>query len=561
MKANILSIALAGGMTALLMSSCSSKMKELPADYFSTTPNPLEVVANRIPAVVTGNIPAKFFLQNATLTVTPVLAYNGTELPYSPTTFQGEKVRGNNSVISFQNGGRMTIPVNYSYQPEMANCNLFLTFSVDQNGKKYVLPRVKVAEGCIATSTLADAATITPALTPDKFQRVINEKYSADIRFLINQANVRQSELDSKEVKDLNKTIADANNDAFREIRELNIQSYASPEGALDFNTRLAENRELNTQLYLQNQLKKDKVTEFGELTSQFTPEDWEGFQKLVAASNIQDKELILSVLSMYKDPEQREQEIRNLSSVFDELADQILPQLRYSRITASIDVIGKSDNEINRAVDTDPSALNVDELLYAATLTDDVNRKVKIYEAATRLYPADYRGFNNLGLMQYQLKNFNNAAANFDKAASLAPNAPEVMMNQGLIALLDNDGQAANASFGKAAGYDGLGEALAVYYIQQGDAAAAARAAGDAKTNNAGLAHILAKDYSKALSTLNAVKNPDATTYYLKAIVAARTNNTTDVLKNLSQVKRHDASMAAKAANDIEFAKYKHLF
>ena len=557
----ILSITLVGGAAALIMSSCGSKMKELPADYFSTTPNPLEVVAYRVPAVVTGNIPAKFFVKDAVLTVTPVLAFAGTELPYSSISFQGEKVRGNNTVVSYANGGRLTIPVNYSYQPEMQNSELYLTFAVEQGGKKYVLPRVKVADGCLATSTLADAATVDPALTPDKFQRIINEKYSADIRFLINQANLRQSELDSKEVRDLNKTIADAANDTFREIKELNIQSYASPEGTLEFNTRLAENRERNTQDYLQRQLKKDKVTEFGELTSQFTPEDWEGFQRLVAASNIQDKDLILSVLSMYNDPETREQEIRNLSSVFDELADQILPQLRYSRITASIDVIGKSDNEINRAVDTDPSTLTADELLYAATLTDDPNRQLKIYEQATRIYPNHYRGFNNLGLVKYRLKDYNSAAANFDKAAQLNPSAPEVQMNQGLIALLDNDAAAANTAFGKAAGYEGLGDALGVYYIQQGDANAAVRAFGNSKTNNAAVAQILAKDYSKAMSTLNAVNTPDATTYYLKAIVAARTNNATDVMKNLAQVKKLDPAMASAAINDLEFANYKRYF
>ena len=558
MKFNLLTVAITGSTAAVLMSSCSSKMKEIPADYFSTNPNPLEVVANRIPAVVTGNIPAKFFVKNATLTVTPVLVYNGTETPYSSISFQGEKVRGKNTVISYDNGGRMSIPVNYTYQPAMRNSELYLTFAVDQKGKQYVLPRVKVADGCIATSAMVDATEVDPALTPDKFQRIINEKYSADIRFLINQANLRQSELDSKEVRDLNQTIADASKDTFREIKELNIQSYASPDGSLDFNTRLAENRENNTKSYLERQLKKDKVTEFGELTAQFTPEDWEGFQKLVAASNIQDKQLILSVLSMYKDPEQREQEIRNLSSVFDELADQILPQLRYSRITASIDVIGKSDNEINRAVDTDPSTLTVDELLYAATLTEDPARKVKIYETATRIYPNDFRGFNNLGLVQFQQKNFNSAAANFDRAASLAPDAPEVKMNQGLIALLDNDAAAANTAFGKAAGIDGLGEALGVYYLQQGDANNAVRAFGDSKTNNAALAQILAKDYSKAITTLNNVKNPDADTYYLKAIVAARTNNATDVVKNLAQVKKLNPQMAADAANDLEFANFK---
>ncbi|MDE5689457.1 MAG: hypothetical protein K2I38_02015, partial [Duncaniella sp.] len=158
---------------------------------------------------------------------------------------------------------------------------------------QYVLPRVKVADGIIATAALADAGTVDPATAADKFQRIINEKYSADIHFLINQANLRESELKSDEVLRLNRDIKAAAGDENRKIEEINIQSYASPDGSLDFNTKLAQNRETNTQGYLTKQLKKDKVTEFGELTANFTPEDWEGFQKLVAASNIQDKDLI----------------------------------------------------------------------------------------------------------------------------------------------------------------------------------------------------------------------------------------------------------------------------
>lgn len=559
MKHNLFRTLILGGAAAVVMTGCNSKMKPFAAEYFSTNPNPLEVVAGKVPAVVTANIPAKFFNKNAVVTVTPFLAYENTGVPSASMSFQGEKVRGNNTVVSYDRGGTVTIPVNFMYMPSMRKSELYLDFSVDQGGKKYVLPRVKVADGVVATSTLADASKIDPALTPDKFQRVINEKYSADIRFLINQANLRQSELDAQAVKDLNKTIADASADPFREIQELNIQSYASPEGALDFNTRLAENREKNTKDYLEKQLKKDKVTEFGELTAQFTPEDWEGFQKLVAASNIQDKELILSVLSMYKDPEQREQEIRNLSSVFEQLADQILPQLRYSRITASIDVIGKSDNEINRAIDNDPSTLTVDELLYGATLTNDDNRKAAIYKKATELFPNDYRGYNNLGLIQFRQKDYKGANDNFAKAARLAPNAPEVSMNQGLVALVNRDFNNANASFGKAGGLPELGEALGVYYLEQGDVNAAVRAFGESKSNNAGLAQLLAKDYSKALKTLNAVQNPDATTYYLKAIVAARTNDAAHVVSNLSEAKRLDPAIAAQAANDLEFARYNH--
>ncbi len=313
---------------AVMLTGCSKKLNQFQADYFTVNPNPLEVVGDRVPATVTARVPAKFFVKNAQVTVTPYLCFNGQEVASQPYAFQGEKVRGNAPVINYDNGGTVTIPVMYEYQPDMMKSELELAFDVRQGNKQYVLPRVKVAKGVVATAALADAATVTPALAHDKFQRIINEKYNADIHFLINQANVRDGQVKSSEMLALNQQIKDASGDKTREIEEINISSYASPEGSLDLNTRLAENREKNTSAYLKNQLKKDNVTEFGELTANFTPEDWEGFQKLVAASNIQDKELILSVLSMYKDPEQREREIRNLSSIFDQLADQILPQI-----------------------------------------------------------------------------------------------------------------------------------------------------------------------------------------------------------------------------------------
>ena len=541
--------------SAIVLTGCSKKMNQFAADYFSTNPNPLEVVGQNVPATVTGNIPPKFFVKNATVTVTPYLTFNGTEVAGTAQAFQGEKVRGNNRVISYDNGGTVTIPVNYAYQPEMQRSELYLGFTVDQKGKQYVLPRVKVADGIIATAALADAGTVDPATAADKFQRIINEKYSADIHFLINQANLRESELKSDEVLRLNRDIKAAAGDESRKIEEINIQSYASPDGSLDFNTKLAQNRETNTQGYLTNQLKKDKVTEFGELTANFTPEDWEGFQKLVAASNIQDKELIISVLSMYKDPEQRE--IRNLSSVFDQLADEILPQLRYSRITASVNVIGKSDEEINKAFDTDPSTLSVDELLYGATLTDDLNRKKAIYTAATNLYPNDYRGYNNLGKVLYQQGDYDAAMASFKKAARVNSSAPEAQMNQGLVALVNNDLRAANQSFGKAGGVPELGSALGVYYLQQGDVNAAVKAFGNDKSNNAALAQILSKDYSKAKSTLAAIQAPDATTYYLMAILGARTNNEQMVTSNLRQAIKLDNKLAKQAANDLEFSRF----
>ncbi len=551
---SVLALAATG---TVLLTGCGKKLNQFQADYFNVNTNPLEVVADRVPATVTARIPAKFFVKNAEVTVTPYLCFEGQEVASQPYTFQGEKVRGNAPVINYENGGTVTIPVMYEYQPDMMRSDLQLAFDVRQGSKQYALPRVKVATGVVATSTLADASTVTPALAQDKFQRVINEKYDADIHFLINQANIREGQLKSDEMLSLNEQLKNAANDPSRKIEEINISSYASPEGSLDLNTRLAESREKNTSAYLDKQLKKDNITEFGELTANFTPEDWEGFQKLVAASSIQDKELILSVLSMYKDPEQREKEIRNLSSIFDQLAEQVLPQLRRSRITASINVIGKSDRELMDAYAQNPKSLTIDELLYTATLFDNNADKMKVYDTAAKLYPNDYRAFNDIGMTQFAAGDYDAAKQNFAHAQRLAPAATEPQMNMGLVSLMNKDYRQANQKFGAAAGQPELNDAMGTYYLMTGDPAAAVKAFGNAKTNNAALAQILTKDYSKAKSTLAGITAPNAMTYYITAILGARTNNDTMVNNNLRQAVKLDRSLAAKAAKDLEFQNF----
>lgn len=540
---------------AIALTSCGKKLGQFSADYFTVNPNPLEVVGENVPAQITARVPAKFFVKNAEVTVTPYLVYNGTEKASQSYAFQGEKVRGNAPVVSYDYGGTFAIPANFAYVPEMNKSELELAFTVNQGKKQYVLPRVKVATGVVATAALANAGTVQPAIAPDAFQRIINEKYAADIMFLINKANIRAAQLNTDAMEELRKEILSTASDTSRVLAELNVQSYASPDGSLAFNERLAQDRETNTLSYLNKQLKKDKISEFGDLTAQFTAEDWEGFQRLVSQSNIQDKDLILSVLSMYKDPEQREKEIRNLANVFEQLADQILPQLRYSRITASINVIGKSDSEISKLAATDPKALNVEELLYAATLVNTNDERQKIYDQAVRIYPNDYRTWNDLGVTQYIDGDYSAAEASFKKAASLAAGNKQPSMNLGLIDLVKGNYKAANQLFGQAAGAEGLNDALGVYYLKTGDNAAAVRAFGDSKTNNAAIAQILTKDYSKAKQTLAAIANPDATTYYLMAVLGARTNNEQMITSNLRQAIRLNKQFANLAKTDLEFA------
>lgn len=544
-----------GALSLMMLAGCGKKLGEFKADYFSVNPNPLELVGDNVPATVTANIPAKFFVKNAQVTVTPYLVFDGQEVASQPYSFQGQDVRGNNPVVYFDRGGTLTIPVDYQWQPQMIKSNLELAFKVNQGGKTYELPRVQVATGVVATADMVSVGNVTPALAADKFQRIIKEKYAADIMFLINRYNIRKNQLTSEQMVDLQQNITAANAAPNKEISEINIKSYASPDGGLAFNTQLAENREKVTIDYVNKNLAKN--ISFGELTAQFTPEDWEGFKKLVEASNIQDKALILSVLTMYNDPEERERELRYLASAFDELADVILPELRYSRITATVDVIGKSDEEIMAAFKSNPSSLTVDEILYCATLTDDNGEKIAIYQQAATLYPNDYRTFNDLGMVQFIAGDYSGAKSSFEKAARVNPSAPEAQMNLGLLSLQNKDYSAANQKFGAAAGVEELDEALGTAYLMQGDNAAAARAFGNARTNNAALAQILTKDYAKAKSTLGAIANPDATTYYLCAVLAARENNASGVQSNLSKAVKLDPSMAQRAQNDLEFSKY----
>lgn len=546
---------LVGGTLAL--TSCNKKLNEISAEYFTVNPSPLEVVAGKVPATVTGQIPEKFFVKNAEVTVTPYLVYGDKETASQAYKFIGEDVNGNGQTVSYDNGGTVTVPVSFDYVPEMIKSELVLDFQVVQGKKSYTLPRIKVADGVIATATFADAGSVTPATTPDKFQRIINEQYNAEIKFLINQSNVRKSETESQQIADFNSALANAQGNDRLEIEEVNIKSYASPDGKYDFNERLAQKREDSTRKYLDKSFKNNDIKDFGELTADFTAEDWEGFKELVSASNIQDKDLILSVLSMYSDPEQREKEIRNLSSVFEQLAEEILPQLRRSRLTASINVIGKSDEEIMAVFNSDPDSLTVEELLYCGTLTDDNAKRIEIYTACTKYYPNDYRGYNNLGMCQYIAGDYDAAKSNFNKAANLAPESAETHMNQALCDMMDKNYDSANQKLGSAAGVEGLNEALGVYYMEQGDYNAAVNAFGDAKSNNAALAQILTKDYSKARNTLAAIAEPDATTYYLMAVLGARTNNQQMVTSNLSQAISKDSTLRDKAANDLEFAKF----
>jgi len=541
-------------VVAAVFSACSSGLKPLAANYVKSDPQPLEMVAGKVPVTINATFPPKWFNKNATLTVTPVLRYDGGEAWGTTYTFQGEKVAGNGQVIPQKTGGNVTMTSNFDYISAMQTSELYLTFSAKIGKKEVEIPEIKVGDGVLATAALLNAASETPAIAPDKFQRIIKQAYDADIMFLIQQAELRASELKKSDVSDWKNTVANASQDPNQKVN-VEISAYASPDGGYTLNNKLAEQREQNTNKYLTQEMKKAKVD--APVAARYTAQDWDGFKELVEKSNIQDKQLILSVLSMYKDSEQREKEIKNISSVFSVLADEILPQLRRSRLTANVDIIGKSDDQITQIAASDPKSLSVEELLYAASLANTNAAKETIYQKATQLYPNDFRAFNNLGVFDFQDGKIADAETNFNKALALSSNAPEANMNSGLVALTKGDAAKAQQFFGKASDVSELNNALGLLSAQNGNYAQAVSYFGNTASNNAAVTQILTKDYSKAQSTLNAVANPNATTSYLKAIVASRTNNLNDVVSNLSQAVKQDPSLAKKAAADLEFVKY----
>ena len=542
----------------LALCSCSNKLGELSADYFTVTPQVLEAVNGEVPATISGTIPAKFFPKKAVITVTPVLKWNGGSANGDAYTFIGEKVEGNSQVISYKNGGNITMKTSFDYVPEMAKSELYLEFAAKVKNKTKSIPAVKVADGVLATAELYPFTTASskPAYAQDAFQRIIKQAQQANIMFLIQQANLRYSEINSAQMKEFIATMNDVKADTKgKALENIEVSAYASPDGATDLNDRLATQRQKNAQKHVNKVLKKNKVET--TVDAKYTAEDWAGFQELVAASSMPDKDLILRVLSMYQDPEVREREIKNISSVYSELAQEILPQLRRARLTLNYQLIGRSDAEILEAIKTDASVLSVEELLYAATLVKTDNEKVAIYKKTANLFPNDYRAYNNMAEIAMKAGNYSEAKTLLAKASKLNATAAEVNTNLGMIALIE--GNVADAAKSLVKGTDAKENAAALgnLYIAQGQYDRAVKAFGDTKSNAAALAQIMSKNYTAAKNTLSKVEKADAYTYYLAAVVGARTNDASAVAENLKKAVKLDSSLAKKAANDMEFVKF----
>ncbi len=552
-KKNLLLLSAA---SVLLMTSCS-KLGPLSADNFTVTPNPLETQGGKVPATVSGVFPEKYMKRNATVTVIPELRYaNGMVAKGQPSTFQGEKVMGNNQTISYRVGGRYTMKTSFDFVPEMQKSEMYLTFDAHMGSKKCDVPAVKVANGVIATSELYKKTLLSDGgcIAPDSFQRVKTQKQEANIRFLINQANLRKTELKNNSVQEFVQMLKKINAD--REgfnIQNVEVAAYASPDGGVKFNDKLASNRQDVSEKYVKEQLKQTKVN--ADVDAHYTAQDWDGFQRLVQESNLQDKDVILRVLSMYKDPQEREQQIRNMSVGFQDLADGILPELRRSRLVINYETIGRSDDEIQAQYNSDATKLSPDELLYAATLEDSRAKQEEIYKKTAEIYDRDYRAYNNLAALAIANGDTDTAKKYLQKAQQLGSDTPEASANLGLLSLISGNTQDAEANISKAAGSENVGAALGALNIAKGNYAQAEKDFGSANTNTAALAQLLNKNYAAAAQTLDKVAVPDAMTDYLHAIVAARRGNKFAASSYLKDALKKDPTLKEYADNDLELS------
>ncbi|WP_277086122.1 TPR end-of-group domain-containing protein [Porphyromonas catoniae] len=549
---NVITTAVLSVAVLAITSSCSSKLRPLTADQVKAEPQPLEVVGGKVPVTVHLTFPAKWFPKDATLTVVPIIRYQGGEKWGTGTTFQGEKVYGNDRIVHYANGSNATVQFSIPYIPAMAKSELYLNLKGKQGSRTIQLPDLKVADGVIATEALATVAGVAPVIAPDGFQRIVKEAYDANIMFQIQQSNVRSSELTKDEVQEWQYTVQNAKETPNQEV-SVEVQAYASPDGGRELNEKLSASREKNTTTALKGRFRKEKMQDVA-IDAHYTAQDWEGFKQLVEQSNFQDKDLVLRVLSMYPDPEQREREIKNISSVFSKLAEEVLPKLRRSRLIANVKIIGRSDDEIKKTLEKYPSALTVEELLYAATLTDDLQQQESIYKLTAQKYAKDYRAYNNIGTLYLQRENYVTAKRWFEQALKQKDNA-ESKVNLGLIALKDGDVAKATSLIAEGSSLPGVGQVLGYLYLSQGEYAKAQTAYGDYASNNAAVAQILNRDYSKALATLSAIAKPNATTEYLRAIIGARTNDSSAAIAALRRAIELDPTLTTRIANDLEFA------
>lgn len=553
---NILMVSL---MAVAVLTSCSGKLGQLSGDYFKVNPNPLVADGGQVDATINGVFPEKYMNKKAVITVTPELRFekNGVQQAVKgrPATFQGEKVLGNDQTISYQLGGHYTMKTSYEYEPAMQKSELYLTFDAKLGNKQVNVPAIKVADGVIATSELyhRTLTSAQPSVAADAFQRVVEQKQEANIKFLIQQAELRKSELQNNSVQEFVNLLKRISGDRDNlMLSNVEVSAYASPDGGFALNEKLANKRQQNTEGYVKQQMKQANME--ADVEANYTAQDWEGFQQLVQASDIQDKDVILRVLSMYKDPQEREQQIKNMSHGFQELADGILPELRRARLTINYETLGRDDEAIFNQIKSDPSKLRVEELIYAASIAETPAEQEAILKTTTRLYPKEARAYNNLAALAYSKGDYEEAQRYLTQAAGTGATCAETKANLGLLALQRGDVKAAENYLGQAGNAQGLAEALGNLHLAQGNYALAEQDFNGVNSNSAALAQIMNKNYAKAAQTLKNVQKADGMTDYLQAIVNARQGNADAAQSFLRSAIQKDPSLKAYAANDLEF-------
>ena len=548
-------------LAAVTLTAGAAKLEPMKKENVTVVPTVLKVEQGRVDVTINGVIPAKYMEKKAVLTITPVLRYvqdgvqksvKGEEL-----TLQGEKVQGNDQVIAYKEGGNFMIRTHFDYEPAMHKSELWLEFDASISGKEKDMEPLKLADGVLATGELyrMTMTSARPATSSFAFERSIAQKQEANIRFLIQQAELRKSELKSGSVQEfvnLLQRISASNQNL--SLKNVEVSAYASPDGGVALNEKLATKRQQNTENYVKQQMKQAKVD--GDVEASYTAQDWEGFQQLVRASNIQDKDVILRVLSMYQDPEEREQQIKNMSHGFKELADGILPELRRARLTINYETMGRSDQQIQDQLKNDASKLSVEELLYAASIAKTTAEKESIYRTAVKQYPSDARAYNNLGALDIDNGNYGQAKQWLEQARQKNTNLAEANANLGLLALQQGDLTAAENYIGRAAGASNQNEALGNLHLAQGKYAQAERDFGSLKTNSAALAQLMNNNYAKAAQTLDGISKADGITYYLKAILNARQGNASAAQQLKLQAIEKYPWLSDWANEDLEFGK-----
>ncbi|MDO4707451.1 MAG: hypothetical protein Q4A61_03390 [Porphyromonadaceae bacterium] len=534
------------------LSSCSAKLRPLTSKQVQVDPLPLEVRGSQVAAKVHVSFPEKSFPKKAVLHMTPVLRYTGGEKWGQTYTYQGEQVYGNDVVIPYKEGASLTLMFGIPYVPAMSKSELYLVFKAKIGSKERKLPDLKIGSGVIATETLATLSGVAPAIAHHGFERIIKEAYDANIMFQIQQADVRSKELNKDEVEEWRYIVQNAKEAPNQEV-DVEVQAYASPDGGRQLNERLSEQRERNTTASLKREFKKQDLGGVA-ISAHYTAQDWEGFKTLVSESDLPDKDLVLRVLSMYSDPEQREREIKNISAVFSQLTQDVLPKLRRSRLIANVKIIGKTDEEIQDWLAKSPGHLTIEELLYAATLASNNEEKMSIYQLVNKIFPRDYRAYNNIGALLYADGKPEQAEIWFTQAQKRSDNAA-TKLNQGLIALTKGDVEQGDMLIASAAEAPEYGQALGYIFLKRGEYAKAETAFGSTISHNAAVAQLLNKNYAGAMKTLEALAPENAKTQFLKAIVSMRMGRQAAALTALQEVAKLDVGMLSGLDKNLEFA------